>query len=124
MKVVIMGDSSRFSDSYIGRVCPNRGSKVMAAWRRAIELSLGDEDTVTLRSIAQSRTEPASRVERARILLAYREDPSFLRSVGDLDCIIRPFSVASSAPWLKARWLRSTIARAPDQVDPRQRSEE
>ena len=28
-------------------------------------------------SIAQSRTEPAGRVERARILLAYREDPSF-----------------------------------------------
>jgi transposase len=49
----------------------------MAAWRRAIELSLGDEDTVKLRSIAQSRTEPASRVERARILLAYREGPSF-----------------------------------------------
>ena len=49
----------------------------MAAWRRAIELSLGDEDTEKLRSIAQSRTEPASRVERARILLAYREDPSF-----------------------------------------------
>jgi hypothetical protein len=49
----------------------------MAAWRRAIELSLGDADTANLRSIAQSRTEPASRVERARILLAYREDPSF-----------------------------------------------
>src|SRR6201998_1882370 len=49
----------------------------MAAWRRAIELSLGDEDTAKLRSIAQSRTERASRVERARILLAYREDPSF-----------------------------------------------
>ena len=49
----------------------------MAAWRRAIELSLGDEDTAKLKSIAQSRTEPASRVERARILLAYREDPSF-----------------------------------------------
>jgi Winged helix-turn helix len=49
----------------------------MAAWRRAIELSLGDADTEKLRSIAQSRTEPASRVERARILLAYREDPSF-----------------------------------------------
>jgi hypothetical protein len=30
-----------------------------------------------LRSIAQSRAEPASRVERARILLVYREDPSF-----------------------------------------------
>ena len=49
----------------------------MAAWRRAIELSLTDMDTAKLRSIAQSRTEPASRVERARILLAYREDPSF-----------------------------------------------
>ena len=49
----------------------------MAAWRRAIELSLGDADTEKLRSIAQSRTEPASRVEGARILLAYREDPSF-----------------------------------------------
>ena len=49
----------------------------MAAWRRAIELSLGEEDTTELRSIAQSRTEPASRVERARILLAYREGPSF-----------------------------------------------
>src|SRR5580700_9833545 len=46
----------------------------MAAWRRAIELSLGEADTAKLRSIAQSRTEPASRVERARILLAYRED--------------------------------------------------
>ena len=50
--------------------------QAMAAWRRAIELSLGDSDTAKLRSIAQSRTEPASRVERARILLAYREDPS------------------------------------------------
>jgi len=49
----------------------------MAAWRRAIELSLGDEDTTKLISIAQSRTEMASRVERARILLAYRENPSF-----------------------------------------------
>ena len=57
----------------------------MAAWRRAIELSLGDEDRAKLRSIAQSRTEPASRVERARILLAYREAPSFYavgRSLG------------------------------------------
>jgi len=54
------------------------GLKVMAAWRRAIELSLGEEeDTAKLRSIAHSRTEPASRVERARILLAYREEPSF-----------------------------------------------
>ena len=54
-----------------------RGIEVMAAWRRVIELSLGDADLAKLRSMAQSRTEPARRVERARILLAYREDPSF-----------------------------------------------
>src|SRR6202521_2313821 len=60
------------------RLSPQRSEvEIMAAWRRAIELSLGDEDTAKLRSIAQSRTEPASRVERARILLAYREAPSF-----------------------------------------------
>src|ERR1700688_1824966 len=51
--------------------------EVMAAWRRAIELSLEDLDTGSFRSIAQFRTEPASRVERARILLAYQEEPSF-----------------------------------------------
>jgi transposase len=49
----------------------------MAAWRRAIELSLGDADVERLVSVAQSRSEAASRVERARILLAYRQDPSF-----------------------------------------------
>jgi hypothetical protein len=49
----------------------------MAAWRRAIELSLGDADKGKLKAIAHSRTEPANRVERARILLAYTEDPSF-----------------------------------------------
>ena len=49
----------------------------MAAWRRAIELSLGEADLEKLRLTAQSRTEPASRVERARILLAYRQDSSF-----------------------------------------------
>src|SRR6202521_2916499 len=49
----------------------------MAAWRRAIELSLGDSDVEQLRSMAQSRTEAASRVERARILLGYWNDSSF-----------------------------------------------
>src|SRR5215470_1046309 len=49
----------------------------MAAWRRAIELSLADADLERLKAIAQSRTEPASRVERARILLGYWKDPSF-----------------------------------------------
>jgi transposase len=52
----------------------DEGFKDMAGWRRAIESLLGDADSAKLRSIAQSRTQPAS---RARILLAYREDPSF-----------------------------------------------
>src|SRR6202158_4926086 len=49
----------------------------MTARRRAIELSIGEDDSAKLVSITRSRTEPASRVERARMLLAYREDPSF-----------------------------------------------
>src|ERR1700674_363146 len=49
----------------------------MTAWRRVIELSIRAEDLARLVSITRSRTEPASRVERARILVAYREDPSF-----------------------------------------------
>src|ERR1700674_3535214 len=49
----------------------------MTAWRQAIELSIGDEDVARLVTITRSRTEAASRVERARMLLAYRENPSF-----------------------------------------------
>jgi len=49
----------------------------MTAWRQAIELSIGAEDLARLVLIARSRMEPASRVERAQILLAYRENPSF-----------------------------------------------
>jgi transposase len=50
---------------------------MMAAWRRAIELTLGEADVAALSAIARSRTEPANRVERARMLLAYRDEPSF-----------------------------------------------
>src|SRR5208337_2227313 len=49
----------------------------MAAWRRALTLVIEDEDLARLTTIARSRTEPARRVERARILLAYRDEPSF-----------------------------------------------
>ena len=57
----------------------------MAGLRRSIELAIGEVDLAALRAIARSRMEPASRVERARMLLAYREDPSFFavgRAVG------------------------------------------
>lgn len=44
----------------------------MAAPRRVIELGFTESDLVELMRLARSRTEPASRVERARTLLAYR----------------------------------------------------
>src|SRR6202030_1089994 len=49
----------------------------MAAWRPAVEVAIGEEDLAALGVIARSRTEPARRVERARMLLAYRDNPSF-----------------------------------------------
>ena len=49
----------------------------MTAWRQVLALTIEDEDLSRLTAIARSRTEPASRVERARMLLAYREDLSF-----------------------------------------------
>lgn len=48
----------------------------MAAPRRVIDISIEDEDLAQLETIARSWTAPANWVERARILLAYRADPS------------------------------------------------
>ena len=48
----------------------------MAAPRRVIDISITEDDLAQLERIARSRTEPAGWVERARILLAYRADPS------------------------------------------------
>src|SRR6202048_1187672 len=53
----------------------------MAGWRQAVEVAMTDEEVARLMAISRSRTEPASRVERAQMLLAYREKPSFF-SVG------------------------------------------
>src|SRR6266436_6208713 len=52
-------------------------AKIMAGTRRLIELSIKRTELSELESIARSRTEAAGRVERARVLLAYRQDPSF-----------------------------------------------
>src|SRR5882757_1432633 len=49
----------------------------MAGWRRVIELTITDEEIERLKALSRSRTEPASRVSRAQMLLAYRENPSF-----------------------------------------------
>src|SRR6266700_6807836 len=49
----------------------------MAGWRQVIELAMTDEEIGRLTAISRSRTEAASRVERAQMLLAYRENQSF-----------------------------------------------
>ena len=48
----------------------------MAAARRVIGLAFTGQELADLERISRSRTEPASRVERARILLTYRATPS------------------------------------------------
>jgi transposase len=50
----------------------------MARWRHAVELAMRDDEVASLVAVSRSRTEPASRVERAQMLLGYRENPSFL----------------------------------------------
>lgn len=57
----------------------------MATWRHAVELAMTNEEVASLVAISRSRTESASRVERARMLLGYRESLSFFaigQSVG------------------------------------------
>ncbi|WP_371933025.1 IS630 family transposase [Bradyrhizobium sp. CCGUVB23] len=49
----------------------------MAGWRQAIELAMTDDEIEALAALSRSRTEPSSRVSRAEMLLAYRDNPSF-----------------------------------------------
>jgi len=49
----------------------------MAAPRRVVEMAISDDEAAELERLSRSRTEPASRVERARMLLAYWKTPSF-----------------------------------------------
>jgi transposase len=42
-----------------------------------VELAISNDEAAELERLSRSRTEPASRVERARMLLAYRDTPSF-----------------------------------------------
>lgn len=49
----------------------------MGRWRQAVELAMTVEEIETLTALSRSRTEPASRVSRAAMLLEYREHQSF-----------------------------------------------
>src|SRR6202051_4224598 len=52
-------------------------SQNMAGWRRVFELTMTDEEIERLRVSSGRETEPTSRVARAQMLLAYRDNPSF-----------------------------------------------
>jgi hypothetical protein len=69
------GTGDLFVDSPFG--FDRTRSGIMAGWRQVIELAMTDEEIGRLAVIARSRSEPASRVERAQMLLAYRQKPSF-----------------------------------------------
>ena len=49
----------------------------MTRWRRAVELAMTNEEIERLTALCVSELEPASRVSRAQMLLAYGENPSF-----------------------------------------------
>src|SRR5208337_3195234 len=85
----------------------------MAAWRQALALVIEDGDLARLTTIARSRTEPARRVERARILLATVTSRRFSRLAGLWGCTIRPCSAAWHGRWPVALWPRSTNVRGP-----------
>src|SRR3974390_2288557 len=50
---------------------------IMERWRQGVEWAMTEDEIETLTALSRSRTEPASRVSRAAMLLAYRENPSF-----------------------------------------------
>ena len=49
----------------------------MAGWRRAVDLAMTAEEIETLTALSRARTEAARHVERAQMLLAYRQQRSF-----------------------------------------------
>src|SRR5450631_2385106 len=107
-------DSSLVSSSYIAveGLC-DEGFSDMAAWRRAIELSLGETELEKLRMIARSRTEAASRVERARILLGYWENSSFFAVGQALGLHHQTVQHCVERAVAEARWPRWMIALGP-----------
>jgi hypothetical protein len=70
-------------------------------------------EVAALQEISRSRSEPAIRVQRARILLAYRESLSFFAWGMPWGCTIRRSSAAWSERQSKARWQPSMTGHRP-----------
>ena len=71
----------------------------MATWRQALEVVMTDEEVARLLTVSRSRTEPASRVQRAQMLLVIAETHRFLPLDSGLACIIRRSNAASNGRW-------------------------
>lgn len=85
----------------------------MGKWRQAVELALSNEDITKLTAISRSRTERGSRVVRAKMLLAYRENPSFFavgRAVGGASSDSRGLRRADRGLWAACGPRRPTAA--------------
>ena len=74
----------------------------MATWRQALEVGMTDEEVARLMAVSRSRTEPASRVQRAQMLLAYRENPSFF-AVAQRVGVHHRSNAASNGRWPMGR---------------------
>jgi hypothetical protein len=62
-----------------------------------------DEDVARLTAVTRSRPEAASRVQRAQMLLAYRETPSFFAVDNGWACTISRSNVALNGRWPTGR---------------------
>ena len=76
----------------------------MAGWRRAVELAMTAEEIETLTALSRSRTEAARRVERAQMLLAYRQQRSFFAVGQRLGVHHQTVQRCIERDWPMARW--------------------
>ena len=72
---------------------------------------MSEEDLAALRAIARSQSEPASRVERARMLLAYWDEPSFFKVGRAVGAHHQTVQRCVERGWLRARCAKSSMSR-------------
>src|SRR5271156_6293063 len=87
----------------------------MAAARRVMELEFTEQELADLERVSRSRTEPASHVQRARILLGYRQTPS-LYVTGRARTLFIPIYRASGSvppPFRRGRGRTSASGSTP-----------
>src|SRR5438105_11006871 len=97
----------------------------MVAPRRVIALPTDADQRQRLVEISRSRTEPTSRVERARIVLAYLDDPSaygVARSVGVTpQTVTRCVERAAELGVIERHWMIVRVRGATGPLLPRRK---